>query len=98
MNLVRLSGVLSERSAIRLTPAGVPVLEFRIRHQASVTESDGVRQLDFEMDALALGDAARCLDTVALGVQIDMTGFLAPRSRRSTKIRIHIQDIALPKP
>jgi primosomal replication protein N len=90
VNEFRLRGVLVERAATRFTPAGVPVLEARIRHQSDVMEAGCARTLEFEVSAIALGPIASELEREALGVQLDLAGFLAPRSRRSSKLVLHL--------
>ena len=50
------------------------------------------RQLDFELDVIAVGDAATRLDRQALGTEIEVDGFLAPRSKRSRNLRLHITE------
>jgi primosomal replication protein N len=90
VNEFRLRGVLVERAAPRFTPAGVPVVEARIRHQSGVMEAGSARTLEFDVSAIALGPVARELEREALGVQLDLAGFLAPRSRRSSRLVLHL--------
>ena len=90
MNEFRLSGVLVERAALRFTPAGVPVLEARIQHRSDVIEAGVPRSLEFVVSAVGLGPIAGDLEREALGAQLDLTGFLAPRSRRSSKLVLHL--------
>ena len=76
------------------TPAGVPVLEIQVRHADQVIEGGLPRQLEFVLDAVAVGDAVQTLAKAALGSGLELAGFLAPRGRRSTRIRVHIQEVA----
>ncbi len=92
MNRVRLIATLVERSALRYTPAGLPVAELGLRHDGEVVEAGGARRVEFECAAVAVGEIAGRLDREALGARLEIDGFLALRSRRSTRLRIHITD------
>jgi primosomal replication protein N len=90
LNEIRLSGVLVERAATRFTPAGVPVVEAQIRHRSEVIEAGAPRTLEFVVSAIALGREALELEREALGAQLRVSGFLAPRSRRSGRLVLHV--------
>ena len=81
-----------QREALRFTPAGLPVLAVGLQHASQRAEAGITRQLEFALDAVALGEAARRLDRVALGSELDLEGFIAPRSRRSTRVVAHIVE------
>jgi primosomal replication protein N len=90
LNEIRLDGVLVERAALRFTPAGVPVVEAQIRHRSEVTEAAAPRTLEFVVSAIALGPVAVELEREPLGAQLQVWGFLAPRSRRSGRLVLHV--------
>jgi primosomal replication protein N len=90
VNEFRLSGILVERAALRFTPAGVAVVEAQFRHRSDVIEAGAVRTLEFVVSVIGLGPIAGELEREALGVQLDLAGFLAPRSRRSSKLVLHL--------
>jgi primosomal replication protein N len=90
LNVVRLRAEIVELTAPRFTPAGVPVLELRLRHQDAVIEAGEARQLDFEVDAIAIGAIVGRLAEQRLGTKIDVDGFIAPRTRRSRRLVLHI--------
>lgn len=92
MNLVRLNASLVSRSDLRYTPAGIAVLEVGLQHDGAVVEASVERQLQFETAAVVLGEAALRLDRLALGSMLSLAGFLAPRSRKSRSLIIHITD------
>jgi primosomal replication protein N len=92
VNQVHLDGVLVERAAMRRTPAGVAVVEAQIRHRSDVIEAGALRSLEFMVNAVALGPVAGKLEREALGAQLDLSGFLAPRSRRSSKLVLHLTE------
>jgi primosomal replication protein N len=94
LNQVRLQAVLTSKRALRYTPAGIPVLEIELKHTGTVVEAGAQRQLDFELEARAIGELAPRLEQEALGGELDLTGFLAPRSRRTRKLVFHVTAYA----
>ena len=92
-NRVHLEGTLAERGTLRHTPAGVPVIEFRIAHQSESPEAGGRRKVRAEVPALAFESTARLIATQALGTRIKASGFLCERSRRSKALVMHVNDI-----
>jgi len=68
------------------------VLQAGLRHQGVVAEAGIERQLEFELEAIAIGDAAQRLERQALGAEVELDGFLAPRSRRSRSLILHITE------
>ncbi len=95
MNRVELTATVVARADLRYTPAGVAALELRLAHQDKVAEAGAERSLQFELDAVALGDAAQRLARTALGARVKLTGFIAPRSRRSQRLMVHINEFVL---
>lgn len=92
MNHIALTATLVEREVLRYTPAGVAAIEAVFRHEGEVIEAGGVRQLKFELDTITLGSLAQRIQALPLGTAIQLTGFIAPRSHRTRKLRIHITD------
>jgi primosomal replication protein N len=90
VNEFHLNGILIERAALRFTPAGVPVLEAQIQHRSDVVEAGAPRSLEFVVSAVGLGPIAGDLQREALGTELDLAGFLAPRSRRSARLVLHL--------
>lgn len=64
----------------------------QLQHQSSVLEAGVNRSLEFSFDAVALGEPAKALAVTDLGSQLSISGFLAPRSKRSSRLCLHIQD------
>ena len=87
-----MSATLIERTALRYTPAGIPVIEAQLQHRSQATEAGVERRLDFAFGAIAIGDAARKLADEKLGEQLQVSGFLAPRSRRSSRLLVHVLE------
>lgn len=92
MNRIRLRARLVAREAMRYTPAGMPALDARFRHGGSVIEAGTERSLDFEFDAVALGPVAERLAALPLDADAELDGFVAPRSKRSTRLVVHINE------
>ena len=78
---------------MRFSPAGVPVADAELEHQSVVIEGGGERQLRFELHARAVGAAADAISASALGAEVELTGFLAPSSRRSRRLLLHVVDV-----
>jgi primosomal replication protein N len=91
-NRVRLRAKLAARADLRYTPAGVAVLQAGLSYAGAVVEAGVERQLAFELEAIAVGDAATRLDRQALGSELEVDGFLAPRSQRSRILRLHVTE------
>jgi primosomal replication protein N len=92
-NQVCLGGRLVERSALRHTPAGLPVLEFRIAHASRQLEADVARQVECEVAAVALGQAGELLAAAPLGIAVVASGFLAARGVRARQLVLHVTKI-----
>jgi primosomal replication protein N len=93
LNRLQMNATLVERSAMRFSPAGVPVVEAQLQHRSRTVEAGVERLLDFPFNAVAIGDTARQLAQVDLGGHLRLDGFLAPRSRRSTRLTVHVLEI-----
>ena len=92
-NRVEISGVISELKALRHTPAGVPVVEFRLRHESERAEAGAKRKVNAEIDAVAFEAQARLLAASALGRALKAEGFLCAKNRRSKKPVLHVTNI-----
>lgn len=92
MNRVFLNATLIERTALRYTPAGVAVIEAQLQHQSDAIEAGVSRRLQFPFGAIALGESAKQLANESLGSELSLSGFLAPRSRRSSRLLVHVQQ------
>ena len=92
-NRVEISGVLTGLQALRHTPAGVPVVEFRLRHASERSEAGAVRKVNAEIDAVAFEAQARLLAAGPLGRLLKAEGFLCAKSRQSKKPVLHVTNI-----
>jgi primosomal replication protein N len=92
-NRVMVSGRLIELDTLRHSPAGVPVLKFRIQHDSSQTEAGGVRKVSCEIAAVAFEREAKLLAAAKLGSNVTVTGFLAAKSRTSRSLVLHASEV-----
>lgn len=93
LNHVELTGILTERKALRFTPAGVPVAECVVRHQSEQLEAGNPRRVECEVQAIGLGESAKWLQAATLGMTVKLTGFLAAKSQSSKQLRMHVTTI-----
>ena len=94
-NRLVIDGQLVELESLRYTPAGVPRMEMKIRHASTRSEAGIQRQVQCEVPALALGEAAEQAALLKPGQQVKVEGFLAQRSLRSRQLVMHIDKIIL---
>ena len=99
-NRLEISGVVTEMQSLRYTPAGVPVVEFRLAHASERAEAGAKRKVNAEIDAVAFEAQARLLAggpggnaRGALGRLLKAEGFLCAKSRRSKKPVLHVTNI-----
>ena len=78
---------------LRHTPAGVPVLKFRIQHDSSQKQAGGARKVSCEIAAVAFEREAKLLAAAKLGSNLTVTGFLAARSLASRALVLHAAEI-----
>jgi len=92
-NRIGISGVVTELQPLRHTPAGIPVVEFRLAHDSERAEAGAVRKVHVEIDAVAFEAQARLLAAGPLGRALKAEGFLCAKSRRSRKPVLHVTNI-----
>jgi primosomal replication protein N len=92
LNHLVLTAVLQERSGLRYTPAGIPVLDAVLKHESDVCEGKQVRKISMEIRAKAVGDASVLLGRQTLGSQGHYGGFLA-NGRNGKGVVFHLTDL-----
>lgn len=92
-NRVTVSGRLIELDALRRTPAGLPVMKFRLQHDSVQAEAGGERKVSCEIEAVAFEREATLLAAAKLGGGVKVTGFLAARSRTSKTVVLHATQV-----
>ncbi len=88
-----LSGNLIELDALRHTPAGIPVVNFRLSHASEQIEAGNMRAVQCEVAGVAFERDARLMAAAKLGMQVKVTGFLASKSRDSKQLVLHATNI-----
>jgi primosomal replication protein N len=94
-NTVRITGKLLEKDALRLTPARVPIVGFRIEHASRLVEAGIEREVSCEIEVRAIGPVAHRINAVPLGSQMAIEGFLAAKSVRSRYPVLHVRTFEL---
>ncbi|HEY0877740.1 MAG TPA: primosomal replication protein N [Zeimonas sp.] len=89
---MQLSGTLTEREALRYTPAGIAMLGARLSHRSETVEAGHPRQLEFDVSLRFAGAIAARADRLQLGEAISIDGFLAPRRRLSKSLVVHVTE------
>jgi primosomal replication protein N len=92
-NQLVLSGNLIELDALRYTPAGIPMVSFRLSHASAQIEAGARRAVQCEVAGLAFEREARLIAAARPGMQVKVTGFLAERSRDSKQLVLHATNI-----
>lgn len=88
-----LTGNLIELDALRYTPAGIPVVNFRLSHTSEQIEAGAKRAVQCEVAGLAFEREARLMAAARPGMQVKVTGFLAGKSRESKQLVLHATHI-----
>ena len=92
-NQVAIAGRLAGLGALRRTPAGVAVIEFRLHHESERSEAGTQRKVNAEIDAIAFETEARLIAAARLDNMMRVEGFLCAKSRRSRKPVLHATRI-----
>lgn len=92
MNKVVLTAVLVEREAVRHTPAGIPIVSASLSHRSVQREAGVERTVEMEIPAIAADRVALRLDRLALGSELKLEGFLAPRRRNTRALVLHVTE------
>lgn len=93
MNKLAISGQVTQLEPLRYTPAGLPLLSFVISHVSEDVEAGLKRKVECELNAVAMGDLAT--SNIQLGTKLNVLGFLAKRSAKSTQLVLHIKNVEL---
>ncbi|MDO9243661.1 MAG: primosomal replication protein N, partial [Rhodocyclaceae bacterium] len=77
----------------RYTPAGVPVIEFRVVHASEQSEAGTSRNVECELACVALGPTALLLKEASPGTGLTVSGFLAAKSLKQKMPVLHVTMI-----
>lgn len=92
-NRTELAGRLLERGILRYTPAGIPVIEFRVTHVSEQIEAGTSRRVECELACTALGPPALLLKESSPGTELTVSGFLVARSLKQKTPVLHVTVI-----
>lgn len=81
--------------ALRYTPAGLPLMAFRIGHVSEQIEAGFKRKVECEIPVIAMGDPAQVVAGWKAGDSIKVAGFLARKSQHSQQLVLHLNRIEL---
>ncbi len=93
MNRVWLEASIIERSPIRYTPAGVPIVQCTLVHRSEVIEAGVRRKVEMTVPAVVAGELSGLLACYELGRLANFIGFLAPRSLKAHTLTFHITEL-----
>jgi primosomal replication protein N len=97
-NSVELAGEITALEPLRHTPAGLPLVNFRLTHRSVQLEAAIERQTEFEVGAVAIGAIAAAMSGFKLGDKVKVEGFLAAKRRMGnqlgTQLVLHTTHIA----
>jgi primosomal replication protein N len=88
-NAVTLAGTLAHVEPLRHTPAGLPLLQFKLAHKSMQIEAGFRRQVECEMNCVVLGEIASELSKSGAGAGVSVTGFLNRKNRMSAQLVLH---------
>ncbi|HUL42678.1 MAG TPA: primosomal replication protein N [Burkholderiales bacterium] len=94
-NSVELCGKIVDVTPLRYTPAGIAVLNFRLIHASWQMHGGRKRNVEYEIDALALDEVAKTAAKLKLGAPVRLSGFLAPRSKNNEQLVLHVNNVEL---
>jgi primosomal replication protein N len=92
MNRLILAAQLVERSALRYTPAGLPVLDVLLRHESQVVQSGQQRIVGLDLRARVIGELVEKFTTLEMGSQHGFGGFLGSQ-RNGRGVLFHVTEI-----
>lgn len=93
MNKLELTGEVVQLELLRYTPAGIPLLSFAVAHQSEQIEADMKRKVECVVNVMAMGTLALQCSKLVSGSHVNLTGFLAKRSLKSTQLVMHLTTI-----
>jgi primosomal replication protein N len=93
VNEVTLTGTLAAIEPLRYTPAGVPLSTFRLLHRSQQVEAGVKRQVECELNGVAMAQAALGMAGLSAGHAVRVRGFLNRKNRMSAQLVLHATTI-----
>ena len=87
-----LSGELAAIEPLRYTPAGIPLLSFKLTHRSRQTEAGLKRQVECEMGGVAMAEVAVSMSRLKPGQAVTLSGFLNRKNRMSAQLILHVTE------
>jgi primosomal replication protein N len=92
VNRLVLAASLVERGALRYTPAGLPALDFELKHESELSEDGRPRKVSLQIRSVAIGSITHELAAMPLGSEGSFAGFLAA-ARNGRGVVFHITGL-----
>ena len=92
MNRLVLAARLVERGALRYTPAGLPALDFELKHESELSEDGQPRKVSMQIRSVAIGRITQGLTAMQLGSAGNFAGFLAA-ARNGRGLVFHVTAV-----
>jgi len=74
---------------LRHTPAGIPLVTFRLAHASRQIEAGHPRTVECEVNGVALGEQALEMAARRTGEAVRVLGFLSRKNRMSAQLVLH---------
>jgi primosomal replication protein N len=91
-NKVALGGELTAIEPLRYTPAGIPLLNFKLLHRSQQTEAGLSRQVECEMSGVAMAEVAVAMSRLRPGQPVRIKGFINRKNRMSAGLILHATE------
>ena len=91
-NEIALTGELTVIEPLRYTPAGVPLLGFKLMHRSRQTEAGLKRQVECEMGGVAMAEVAVEMARLKPGQAVLVSGFINRKNRMSAQLILHATE------
>ena len=88
-NEIALAGKVTAIEPLRYSPAGVPLLCFKLLHRSSQLEAGLKRQVECEMSGVAMAEVAVTMSRLSAGQAVKVSGFLNRKNRMSAQLILH---------
>jgi primosomal replication protein N len=92
VNAVAVSGELKDVEPLRHTPAGIPLLNFTLTHKSQQIEAGYKRQVEYELNGIAIGEVAVVMSRMQPGAAVNVEGFLNRKNRMSAQLILHVTN------
>ena len=88
-NEIALTGELAAIEALRYTPAGIPILGFKLMHRSQQSEAGLKRQVECEVNGVAMAEVALAMSRYTVGGTVRVKGFMNRKNRMSAQLILH---------